>query len=455
MTDQDFERRLRTALAAHVQDAPRSDVVERRVLDAALVVPPRRRLQWRTFTAPVVAAGAVAALVIALVGLRHDHPSASHTVPPATQGSSDSAPASPSATATSSPTSSPSPTHTSVLTAGSPITVPGLTHVQIRDLSFVGRSIWALAWADCSSSAGSCSTLVHSVDDGTSWRAVAPPQSENKATTCEVGPCLSHIRFATDNAGYVFGRNTMSMTTNGGRSWVQTLGAVALETLDGNVIRVLPTPIGCSPPGCTYTAQTAAIGSTVWHDTGLRATAHGMSTGAALVREGSHAALVVFGHPSGGASDARSNVYVSFNDGATWGERGEPCQQGPVETDTTAITAPGADGVFVILCTRRDASGEQFVEASKGEGGGFYPGALMAGMRSLLAAPTRDDIVVGSPGLSRSADGGRTWTQILRSGALVWLGFESTTAGAAVSGDGATIYRTTDGGATWTSHTFT
>jgi photosystem II stability/assembly factor-like uncharacterized protein len=162
----------------------------------------------------------------------------------------------------------------------------------------------------------------------------------------------------------------------------------------------------------------------------------------------------VFGHPAGGASDARSNVYLSTDDGATWASRGEPCRQGSVESDTTGITSP-ANGAFIVLCTRRDASGEQSVELSKGQGSGSVVATVTDGARSLIAAPTRDDIIVGSPGLSRTTDGGRTWTQILRSGPLVWLGFESTTAGTAVSGDGTTIYRTTDGGATWTSHTFT
>ena len=448
MTDQDFERRLRATLTAHAQDAPRSEVVERRVLDAALVAPAGRRIPWRTITAPVLAAGAVAALVIALVGVEHDRPSASHPVAPATQGS-DPSPTSPS------PSPSPSATTTPVVRPGATLTVPGRTHVRIKDMSVVGNDVWALAWADCTGGVNSsCATLLHSADDGATWRAVAAPVVTVEQTACTTTPCLDSIRFATPDVGYVFGRSTMFMTTDGGRTWVQELGAAALETLDGNVIRVVPAPSSCIPPGCTYTAQTAAIGSTSWHDTGLQATANGMSTGVSLVRVSSEAVLVVYGHPAGGAGNARSNVYLSSDDGATWQNRGEPCAQGPVETDTTAVTA-AADGALLVLCTRREAPGGQFVATSNDAGATFHAAAIVdESARSLLAAPTRAHAFLGSPGLSRSTDGGATWTPILRNDSLTWLGFESMTTGAAVSGDGTTIYRTSDGGATWIAHTF-
>ncbi|HJQ44054.1 MAG TPA: hypothetical protein VJ831_13280 [Jatrophihabitantaceae bacterium] len=453
MSEQEFEQRLRSSLATHAHDAPRSDAVERRILDAAVVQPvSHRRNPWRAYVAPLVAAGAVAAVVIGIVAIGNDHPTASnHRIGPATQGNSETAP---SPTHTTSPPPTATRTPERIVTVGTAITVPGRRDIQLQDLSFVGSDIWATAWAECTDQVGvTCTAMLHSTDGGATWRDLTPPTLHVVKDDCGFA-CSMHVRFATDQIGYVFDTSELYLTTNGGRSWQQQPGgADALETLDGNVIRIVPTLEGCSPPGCTYTAQTASIGATTWHDTGLRATAQGTTAGVALVRSGSLAVLAAYGHTAGGAGSARTILYVSHDDGATWSTRDEPCVTTDVEVDTTAI-ALATDGSLFVLCDRRDSGTPETVRVSTDGGQTFTAAGSLGGLHRILAAPSRQVLFVGDPGLVRSADGGSSWRSILHNDPLSWLGFQSASEGAAVSGDGRTIYRTTNGGRNWTSRRF-
>jgi hypothetical protein len=158
-----------------------------------------------------------------------------------------------------------------------------------------------------------------------------------------------------------------------------------------------------------------------------------MSPGVALVRTGHAAYLAVFGHTSGGATDASTALYVSTDDGAHWTNRGEPCHQdlgglGEGEIDTTRLAA-APDGSVTVLCTPRQAGGQgwQFTMTSTNAGRTFARGgvhALGSAPVSALAAASAKVILVASDETYRSVDGGRSFSQAVDvPGSLRWLGF--------------------------------
>jgi photosystem II stability/assembly factor-like uncharacterized protein len=376
-----------------------------------------------------------------------------------TASAPSSAPASTASPTASSPPS-PAPSTSSALPPA-PRSGP-LNGLQVADLTFVGAEGWALGTVGCASGSGRCTAIAHSTDNGRTWHSIVAPRVNVSIAGLDDGPCaapcVQHIRFATSRVGYLFGntpQRTLYLTTDRGRTWRrQPGGADALESLDGNVIRI-DDGGGC-PPGCRYVAETAGIGGTGW----LRAPLPGAvneTTGIALARTGAHAYLLAFGHPAGGAPDARSTLWTSADDGRHWIHRGEPCPQGGHEVDSVALTT-APDGSVTVLCRVRDASGGQFTATSTGGGGHFVAGsraALGDAPVGAIAAAGRSAVFVSSDDTYRTTDGGRRFTRLAANGgdspgALGWLGFASPTVAHAISVDRRTIWTTTDGGRRWT-----
>jgi photosystem II stability/assembly factor-like uncharacterized protein len=463
----EFEKRLRASLHRHAAEAPDGDRLVERILREASARPapsrsPRRR-EWRAWTFPLATAGAVAAIAAALVGVHQVHHSAA---PAGTQ-----LPTTPRlAQLTPVPTGAPQGTAVPTTTTQAPAVPPNLTHVRVLDATFVGpKDGWLLATADCLGKPGTCTAMLRTVDGGAHWTSMPnPPVNVPGVPGCPK-QCVDHIRFANRSTGYVYGdgyygSDAFYLTTNGGKSWTQQSGgAVALETLDNNVIRVSTTEPGCGPPGCTYQVQTAAIGSSKWSKP-YPLSASGMTTGAQLVRGGNHDAYVlVTMNPAGGASDETSTLFVSTDDGATWSDRGEPCPQagGPTgEVDSVSVAAGGDDRVSV-LCVARMSPQPRFVAASTDHGRHFTKlGAVPSDGAGLLAGDPATVLLVvgpsgGSPNVHRSVDGGLTWQKVPGvGGAATWVGFESKTVGRIIGDNGRTIWTTNDAGEHWTPFTF-
>jgi photosystem II stability/assembly factor-like uncharacterized protein len=410
----------------------------------------------------VAATLAVAALVVAgCTSGSAAGPSHSPAEVSSTQSPSSSAPAS-----TTTPVAPPSKS-----TSTPP--PPSIAGLQVADVTFVGSAGWALGTAACRTGSGRCAAIAHSTDSGKSWRGFSSPKvnvfvpSISSAESCK-DPCVGSIRFATTKVGYLFGsaplssadRGALFMTTDGGRSWTrQAGGADALESLDGNVIRVVDKG-GC-PPGCTYRVQTSAIGGTSWKTVALPG-APGGGDGVQLVRTGHVSALEVYANPAGGANNETAVLWTSVDNGAHWTRRGEPCPQssgGEVDSRTLS-SAP--DGSLTILCTSRTASGNSFTTTSTNGGASFHPGsrtALGGGDISAFGAASSKIFLVSSDDTYRSTDGGRHFARVGSNsggspGQLAWLGFASTTLGHAVSIDRRTIWTTTDSGRTWNGAAF-
>jgi photosystem II stability/assembly factor-like uncharacterized protein len=459
----DIETALRASLAAHAKSAPAAGALPERIIAEVDHLSPaqrrRRPRQWQTWTLPLVAAGAVATVAAAMVGVSQFHHDADRKQP-AVHVSSVPAPT-PTTTATAAP---PGPNRTPTPSVTPTTTVPTLAGVHAVDLSFVGPDDgWALATADCLNGSGpGCIAMIYTRDGGSTWTSMKPPPANVSSQTC-TELCVRSIRFATPQIGYAFGPAALFMTTDGGASWHREAGgADALETLDGNVIRVTESP-PCSPPGCHYAVQTARIGTHAWTTVALPGGQPGMSTGVSLARTGKRAFLDVFGHPAGGASHATSAFFTSADDGASWTNRGEPCPQvgGAItsEVDSSAV-ASADDGSVTLLCTGRGDESPQFTITSTDGGNTFHPGAttgLGAAPVSALGSASAATLLVSSDSTYRSTDGGRTWRRTTANGAgapahATWIGFESTTTGRAT--DGRTVWTTHDAGQTWSAYAF-
>lgn len=452
MTDnEDFERdrlaqQLRETLAARAAEAPAGDLLAERIIHAAdrESVHSRRAAQrgWRTRALPLVAAAAVAGVVLTVVAIEHYRPTGSP--PAASQSGSPTQPSSPTPT----DTGSPSPTTASTTAAH----VADLTNVKVLDLTFVSENEgWALAAADCLTGPGRCTALLHTTD-GKTWTSVRSTPFNVAGVQGCAAPCVTDIRFADPHVGYAFGPAAFFMTTDGGAHWTPLAGgALQLETLDGNVIRVTGSPSGCPGP-CNVRVETAAIGSTTWTSAEL-----GSLSGARLSfsRGGSDAYLLVTRNPAGGANDATSTLYRSSDDGRSWLQAGEPCPQSSAEVDSSAV-AGAPDGRVSVLCTVRSATQRSFVVTSTDHGATFapQPGTIPVIVPDQLTGDPTTVLVAARDGLARSLDGGRSWTAVPDvQGRVTFVGFESSSVGRAVT-DQHTIWTTRDGGRSWRPKAF-
>ena len=320
--------------------------------------------------------------------------------------------------------------------------------------------------------------MAHTLNGGLTWTSTTPPPANiysQDAGGCPA-PCIFGIRFATPLIGYAFGNAVIStstgataffMTIDGGQTWDrESGGADALETLDGNVIRV--TDAGYCPPGCAYQVEIAPIGSSNWQPVTLPGPA-GSGDSVRLVRTGRHAFIQSYGNMAGGAP-AVSVLWSSSDDGATWARSGELCPQDGTrysgEVDSAGLT-PAPDGSLTILCVHR-ATGDGFTITSTDDGSTFHHRTQSFGSAGawLVGAASAYVLFVDSDVLYRSVDAGPRWrrTQQNSVGPLTasWIGFESSTVGHLIE-PGATpsnlnpyaIWSTRDAGKAWVAYVFT
>lgn len=439
----DFDDRLRAMLRERAEDAQTGpDLAERIIVtahDPGSVTDLGRARRLRSHTLfPFLAAAAVVVLVVGvLLAVRlgshrdDDEPAAP-------------APRTPTSSGLSSPSSSSVPNTSPATSASTPPPVDvHIADFRASDLSWVGTDDgYALGTGDCLSGAGRCTALVHT-SDGTTWVGVhgTTPFNIDTGTGCTTR-CVSGIRFADDRVGYVFGRNTLLMTTDGGASWqLQSGGASALEVADGVVLRI--------ESDNTQRLLRSAVGSTVWQSVTLPTQGGVTPQPVQLVRSGRHV-LVSSGLPN----------YLSYSgdDGATWQARGAIC------TGSAASSlAVGPDGSAAWLCDPLQSGVAPEVMLYRSPDGGRTSGSvpLATGGRyvSELAIPSAAATLVALdygakvPGLYRVTSAGvaqvagGTGTAV--NGQASFLGCESTTVCRWVPSDGSGLYTSRDGGASW------
>jgi photosystem II stability/assembly factor-like uncharacterized protein len=473
MTEESLLRDTMRADAASVE--PTTDLAEQIIAEAmdATVV---RRLRptgpagWRNWVLPAVAAITVAVLVGAVLLAREMIHSTDKTAQP---GPTMSQPA---------PTPSPSSSNDKISPApsrGTSAIKPPSTPVQVGpvggpvpvgfhavDLTWISTTQgWAIGTAPCANAP--CTSMVRTRDGGASWVGIHAPAAELDQDHGCNGLCVKNVRFASALVGYAFGTNALFMTTDGGDSWVrQSGGADALETSNGTALRVTGQAPGCVP-GCTYRVQRSDIGSSSWAAVAIPQI-DAAGDGVTLVRSGHLAALEVIGNPAGGASNERSALLTSGDDGAHWLARGEPCPQtgsssAGNEVDSRSLTS-AADGSLTVLCSLRGVSTAAFTATSTDSGDSFRaaPRSLGKDTAAIGAASAQVLFAVQADGLYRSNDGGGHWQRALvdtsisgngRDGAP-FIGFESVSTGRYLSADGSSLYTTTDAGLHWSRSKF-
>jgi hypothetical protein len=227
---------------------------------------------------------------------------------------------------------------------------------------------------------------------------------------------------------------------------------VALETLDQNVIRLVSDKTGCPGP-CDLRIERSNVGSSTWKPIGGTQPLSGVSS-LQLTRADQEVYVLIRRHPAGGAPSQTSTL-IALNDSGTADlNDGEPCPQpsgSGGEVDSIAVAA-GSNRRVAALCQPRGGRQPAFVVTSTSAGRAFTAtaGRLPSSTLDLLAGDPRTVLLAGgSGGIYRSTDGGVTWRRVPGIESVRFLGFESTQVGRALSGDGRTLWTTTDGGAHW------
>jgi len=456
-------RELRASFERHAAEAPAGHFLADRIIAAADQSDAHRRAprRWRTWMLPLVTAGAVAAAVVTAVGIASYHPHADKPPVPGTSGSVHVTP---------SPTAAPThaPSHPISTPSSRPTSSGDLADVRVLDLTFAGQDDgWALASARCVGGPGRCTATLRTTD-GRSWHRVTnPPANVDGVNGC-ADPCVEHLRFANDQVGYAFGPNVLFMTTDGAQTWHQQpgLGVMALETYSGNVIAVgtRRSPGPCAN-GCP-TVLRSAIGSSTWTPVDVPGGNAGLASNEVTIARNSAVTLILVSrYDSAKGFDQAATLYRSTDEGATWHRRADPCPSvGDGYTNDAIGLTVGGDGAFVASCVTRQRSqtflaggvvistdgGKSFTEpSSDGKlGPAIAVGAADANHRFVYAA------VSGRPDEQRMAlyasSGPAPWNDVSQiSGAVTFVGFESTTVGRVVADGGRTIWTTRDAGAHW------
>ena len=362
----------------------------------------------------------------------------------------------PASTVSPSPTSAPSPSVSAGPSSLGPITrAPSLLSAgsTVDDLTFVSPTVgWLLAATPCPT--GTCLAIVHTTDGGRTWTGLPAPPAD-------VPTLGAQLRFANAQTGYLYSSSSPGFyrTGDGGSTWVAQSGpAHAIEVANGTALRITSTVPGCLP-GCSYRIVRAPVGGDRW-----TTVATPTATGAVqLLRTGHRAFAALYGNQAGGVS-AHAQLLTSSDDGATWTTRPDPCgtRQG-VESDGTRM-AVADDGSMTMLCTVRSGTGSTFVVTSTDGGATFGPQrptpgrGLTAGAASasILFVSTLDGATLH---LYRSEDGGTTWTVAATAPEQITqgevpdgeAGFQNADDGWWLPGRG-TVFATTDAGRTWTSY---
>jgi len=464
-TDSEVAAALQASLQAHARRVPRADYLTDQLAERILAAvdepepgpAPRRGARARGWALPAIAAASVAAVAAIAVGLTNLGDSGPRPAPPQ-QGAASFAPGHGSSGVTR-----PAPSHAVRAVSSAPLSTSAvapaaggvrLHDVRVVDLTFAGTDDgWALASADClNGTPGRCTALLRT-HDGRHWRPMPGAAFNVPGVQNCADPCVEHLRFATDQVGYAFGPSAFFMTSDGGRSWQQQPGgALALETADHNVVRVTSPHTGC-PGWCDVTVETAAVGSTSWTRETLPSRVD--SVGVAFDRGGPDVYLLALQNPAGGSDNARSTLYRSTDDGATWQQFAEPCPSARGEVDSVAIGA-GADGRVSVLCARRGTNA-RFAATSSDAGASFTArGSVPSNAAGLIVGDPATVLAAagvaadGGRGVVVSHDGGATWRPVAQlRGGVDFIGFESPTVGRVVADGGRVIWTTRDAGRTW------
>jgi hypothetical protein len=455
--DEEFERRLRDVLSSRGLGVPVSpDAIDR--IHAGV----RRRQQRRSAVAAlgaVVVIGVVAgAIGLSSGGGNGSTATASKRTPstfgpvsaspvplPVLVSESPSSPVVAASSALVSPPSSAVPSvapavPTAYPTPGSSVPT-SFSPVSVSAIST--KTFWVLGTQQCAQL--SCTAIVQTTDGGSHFAEVAAPHAAtiNIDNSTRV---INNIRFADTDNGWAYGE-ALWTTSDGGASWTDTslpagavvdLGAAhAPGAVAGTVWAVVqPTPFtsGYELWSAPYAPGT---GTGTWQQVDLKSDPPG-TTAPSLVVQGATAYVV--------AEDANNvtHLYVA-SAGAATTTLTTPCSQPP--SDLSAGV-----GSLWVACTL--SSGGSPAVAVSTDGGVTWrdvttPSAYGLGVIGGVDATTA---VIDAGGLSKISTTGqpRALSTPSAPNGFSFIGFTDANTGFALSQpDPARLFRTTDGGTTW------
>lgn len=380
---------------------------------------------------------------------------------------------------TSSPTTSRSTTTTSTSPSSTTTTAPRTTApvgtavpggFEPGSVTFVSPTTGFVIGIDATCPGGSCVALARTTDRGSTWVSLPAPAAgyvaEGRSGSSTV-PVVSEVRFADELDGWVYGPSLFA-THDGGASWQQvSLGGpvVALETSGGYVDAVVSPCTGDNQ--CTGSLRLYQAPSTGGSFTSVLSTPSVTTDGGVAPQDLSLHAPVGFADMSGSGQSAAS-IYAtsSLATGAGgWKAFPDPCAAATTGYTVVAFVAPDTTDLYT-LCGGGGAAGSETKRLVKTVNGvstvtGTPP---FDGDAEALAATASGTLVVaaasGASELYRSVDGGATWTTAETYGdggaGFNDLGFTTATQGVAIHGlpgppaaFASQLLMTTDGGATW------
>ncbi len=337
-------------------------------------------------------------------------------------------------------------------------------------MTFVSPSTGFVIGVDSSCPAGSCVAVARTTDGGSSWVALPTPPAgyvNRYGSTSGSTPAVSEVRFADKLDGWIYGPSLFA-THDGGATWQQvSLGGsvVSLET-SGGYVDALVSPCTasqgqeCTGPLLLYQAQATGGGfSSVLTGPSVS------STGGVHLYLSLHAP-VGFVNMNGVGEPNQAVVYATSNlaNPSGWKAFPDPCAR-LTNYGFDAFVAPDSTSLYT-LCSGQGAAGSVIKAVVKTvSGASVVTGTPPAGGDpEALAATSAGTLVVsaasGASWLYRSTDGGATWTtaDTFNDGGIGFndLGFTTSTQAVVIHGVPgppsnvvSQLLMTTDGGASW------
>jgi len=443
--DDELERRLRDVLHSRALGLPvPSDAIDRIHAGA------HRRQQRRVVASATAAALSVTAIVVAGIGISVRSPGHGSTAAKLNVASS-----SPAAAVTSSAvplpvvSESPSVESSPPVAASSAVAVASKPPVRAFNpvsVSAVGiNDYWVLGYLTTSDGGVDGATIMRTVDAGQHFTTVGAPsvyvaQSPVRpaATTSEI----AEIRFGDTNNGWAYG-NSFFATADGGTSWSAVTGVpgnvVDLAAASGNVWAVSNTANTSSYS--LYHATYGSHGTGTWTKVPLGTSIIGQP-GLAVVKQNAFLLAQV--------GSGQGEIFVVAGDGKSLVSHPAPCA-----SSGNTVSAAG-DGAVWIRCSS-DITISVFVSSDQATHWQKVTAASAAA--SVGGVDATDAVIESADGLHVISTAGDSMPVLPPTGATQalpgFIGFTTTTTGFIVSdGTGAQLWRTTDGGQTWSVVTF-
>jgi photosystem II stability/assembly factor-like uncharacterized protein len=435
--DDEFERRLRDVLNSRGLGVPvPPDAIDRIHAGA------RRRQQRRTTAS---ALGAVAMIAVAAVGIglhSHDHGSTNtadnHTPSPSAAVSS-SLPASPSVI--------PSPAvSASAVVVPNPVVSPPETSAtaasfQPLSVSAVGPNVyWVLGSAPCA--AGRCATLEHTTDAGATFTRIghngAGGEMPPVPTTVEDGTTVRDVRFGDTQNGWLYG-GAFYTTHDGGSTWSADTAlpndVVDVAAASGHVWAVALSAQNGSESYGLYHATYGTSGTGTWTKVPL-GTSIGQP-GLAVVKQNAFLLAQV--------GNGQGEIFVIAGDGRSLVSHPAPCA-----SSGNTVSVAG-DGALWIRCSGGNTTS---VFVSNDQAVHWQAVSAASAAVSVGGVDATHAVIESTDGLHLISTAGDSTPVPYAAGATQglpgFIGFTTTTIGFIVTdGTGAELWRTTDGGLTW------